>query len=148
MTPLGYHQLVEELEQLEKDKRPEAIERLAKARDFGDLAENTEYHSAKEDLSTLEGRIEELKDILTRVVVVDVQKSGSKQVGLGSIVHIEVNGTKHEFTIVGEWEADPAAKKISHESPLGKALMGKKVGESVEVEAPSGKITYAIKSVK
>lgn len=148
MTPLGYRQLVEELEQLEKNKRPEAIERLSKARDFGDLSENAEYHSAKEALATLEGRIEELKDILTRVVVVDVQKQGLGMVGLGSVVHIEVNGTKHEFTIVGEWEADPAAKKISHESPLGKALMGKKVGEKVEVEAPSGIIAYSIKSIK
>lgn len=148
MTPLGYRQLVDELELLEKTKRPEAIERLAKARDFGDLSENAEYHSAKEALSTLEGRVEELKDILTRVVVVDVQKAGLEQVGLGSMVHIEVNGSKHEFTIVGEWEADPAAKKISHESPLGKALMGKKVGDTVEVEAPSGTITYAIKAVK
>lgn len=148
MTPLGYRQLVEELEQLEKNKRPEAIERLAKARDFGDLSENAEYHSAKDDLASLEGRIEELKDILTRVVVVDVAKKSEGSVGLGSIVHIEVNGSTHEFTIVGEWEADPAAKKISHESPLGKALMGKKVGETVEVEAPSGKITYAIKEVK
>jgi len=148
MTPLGYRQLVEELETLEKKQLPEAIERLSKARDFGDLTENAEYHSAKEGLSTMEGRVEELKDILTRVVVVDVQKAGLKMVGLGSVVHIEVNGSKHEFTIVGEWEADPAAKKISHESPLGKALMGKKVGESVEVEAPSGVITYTIKSVK
>jgi len=148
MTPIGYRQLVTELEQLEKDKRPEAIERLSKARDFGDLSENAEYHSAKEALVTLEGRIEELKDILTRVVVVDVQKAGLGQVGMGSVVHIEVNGSKHEFTIVGEWEADPAAKKISHESPLGKALMGKKVGEVVEVEAPSGKISYSIKSLK
>jgi transcription elongation factor GreA len=148
MTPLGYRQLVEELELHEKNKRPEAIERLSKARDFGDLTENAEYHSAKEALSTLEGRVEELKDILTRVVVVDIQKAGLEMVGLGSVVHIEVNGSKHEYTIVGEWEADPAAKKISHESPLGKALMGKKVGEAVEVEAPSGVITYAIKSVK
>lgn len=148
MTPLGYRQLVGELEQLENIKRPEAIERLSKAREDGDLSENSEYHSAKDDLSALEGRIEELKDILTRVIVVDVQKAGSNMVGLGSVVHIEVNGAKHEFTIVGEWEADPAAKKISHESPLGKALMGKKVGESVEVEAPSGTITYTIKSVK
>lgn len=148
MTPLGYHQLVDELTQLENDKRPEAIERLAKAREDGDLSENSEYHSAKDDLSTLEGRIDELKDILTRVTVVDVQKAGTKEVGLGSVVHIEVKGTKHEFTIVGEWEADPAAKKISHESPLGKALMGKKVGDAVEVEAPSGKITYDIKAVK
>lgn len=148
MTPLGYRQLVDELEQLEKTKRPEAIERLSKARDFGDLSENAEYHSAKEALSNLEGRVEELKDILTRVIVVDVQKAGLDMVGLGSVVQIEVNGSKHEFSIVGEWEADPAAKKISHESPLGKALMGKKVGEDVEVEAPSGTITYSIKSVK
>lgn len=148
MTPLGYRQLVEELEQLEKIKLPEAIERLARARDFGDLSENAEYHSAKDDLSTLEGRVEELKDILTRVVVVDVAKKGDEQVGLGSLVQIEVNGSSHEFTIVGEWEADPAAKKISHESPLGKALIGKKVGEIVEVEAPSGIITYSIKEVK
>jgi transcription elongation factor GreA len=148
MTPLGYRQLVDELAQLEKTSLPEAIERLAKARDFGDLSENAEYHSAKEALSAMEGRVEELKDILTRVIVVDVQKAGLEMVGLGSVVHIEVNGAKHEFTIVGEWEADPAAKKISHESPLGKALMGKKVGESVEVEAPSGTITYNIKSVK
>ena len=148
MTPLGYRQLVDELEQLEKTTLPEAIERLSKARDFGDLSENAEYHSAKEALSTMEGRIEELKDILTRVIVVDVAKKGDSQVGLGSIVHIEVNGSKHEFTIVGEWEADPAAKKISHESPLGKALMGKKVGDSVDVEAPSGTISYSIKEVK
>jgi transcription elongation factor GreA len=148
MTPLGYRQLVEELEQLEKTKLPEAIERLSKARDFGDLSENAEYHSAKEALSAMEGRVEELKDILTRVTVVDVQKAGLEMVGLGSVVHIEVNGSTHEFTIVGEWEADPAAKKISHESPLGKALLGKKVGDNVEVEAPSGTITYAIKSVK
>lgn len=148
MTPLGYRQLVDELELLEKTKLPEAIERLAKARDFGDLSENAEYHSAKEALSTMEGRVEELKDILTRVTVVDVQKAGLEQVGLGSVVHIEVNGSAHEFTIVGEWEADPAAKKISHESPLGKALMGKRVGEVVEVEAPSGTIAYSIKAVK
>lgn len=148
MTPLGYRQLVEELEMLEKTNLPEAIERLSKARDFGDLSENAEYHSAKEALSAMEGRIEELKDILTRVTVVDVQKAGLDSVGLGSIVHIEVNGSAHEFTIVGEWEADPAAKKISHESPLGKALLGKKVGETVEVEAPSGTISYAIKAVK
>ena len=148
MTPLGYRQLVDELEQLEKTKRPEAIDRLAKAREFGDLSENAEYHSAKDDLAELEGRIEELKDILTRVVVVDMAKKSEGSVGLGSVVHIEVNNSLHEFTIVGEWEADPAAKKISHESPLGKALMGKKVGDDVQVEAPSGTITYMIKEIK
>jgi transcription elongation factor GreA len=148
MTPVGYRQLVEELELLQKVKLSEAIERVAKAREFGDLSENAEYHSAKEDLSALEGRMEELRDIINRVTVIDAKKSGEEEVSIGSVVQIEINGSQHEFTIVGEWEADPAAKKISHESPIGKALMGKKVGELVEVEAPAGKVIYTVKNVK
>jgi transcription elongation factor GreA len=148
MTPLGYRQLVDELAQLEKVGLPEAIERVAKARDFGDLSENAEYHSAKEDLSTVEGRVEELRDIIARVVVVDIKKAGDAEVGIGSSVQVVVNGNSHNFSIVGEWEADPAAKKISHESPLGKALIGKKVGDTVEVEAPAGKVVYVINDVK
>lgn len=148
MTPLGYRQLVDELAQLEKVGLPEAIERVAKARDFGDLSENAEYHSAKEDLSTVEGRVEELRDIIARVVVVDIKKAGDAEVGIGSNVQVVVNGNSHNFSIVGEWEADPAAKKISHESPLGKALIGKKVGDTVEVEAPAGKVVYVINDVK
>jgi len=148
MTPLGYRQLVDELKQLESTGLPEAIERVAKAREFGDLSENAEYHSSREDLATLEGRIEELKDIITRVNVVDIKKSGEEEVGIGSVVMVSINGSQHEFSIVGEWEADPAAKKISHESPLGKALLGRKVGDNVEVEAPAGKVTYIVKSVK
>lgn len=147
MTPLGYRQLVDELAQLEKTGLPESIDRVAKAREFGDLSENAEYHSAKEDLAALEGRIEELKDIITRVTVVDIKKSGDTEVGIGSLVTVKVNGSSHDFSIVGEWEADPAAKKISHESPLGKALIGKKVGDTVEVEAPAGKVVYAINAV-
>lgn len=148
MTPLGYRQLVDELKQLEATGLPEGIERVAKAREFGDLSENAEYHSAREDLAALEGRIEELKDIITRVNVVDIKRSGEEEVGIGSLVMVTINGSQHEFSIVGEWEADPAAKKISHESPLGKALIGKKAGDSVEVEAPAGKVSYYIKSVK
>ena len=148
MTPLGYRALVEELKTLETVGRPEGIERVAKAREFGDLSENAEYHSAREDLAALEGRIEELKDIINRVNVVDLKKAGEEEVGIGSVVMVSINGSQHEFTIVGEWEADPAAKKISHESPLGKALLGKKVGDNVEVDAPVGKVTYAIKAVK
>ena len=148
MTPVGYRQLVDELKDLEEVKLSAAIDRLSKARDFGDLSENAEYHSAKDDLSALEGRVEELKDILARVTVVDAKKSGDEEITLGSQVQIEVNGVSHVFTIVGEWEADPASKKISHESPLGKALMGKKAGDLAEVEAPVGKITYVVKTVK
>lgn len=148
MTPLGYRALVDELKQLETAGLPEGIDRVAKAREFGDLSENAEYHSAREDLAALEGRIEELRDIISRVSVVDIKKSGEEEVGIGSLVSLTVNGSQHEFSIVGEWEADPAAKKISHESPLGKALIGKKVGDNVEVEAPAGKVTYFIKEVK
>lgn len=148
MTPVGYRQLVDELEQLQKVQLSEAIDRVAKAREFGDLSENAEYHSAKDDLSALEGRIDELKDIINRVTVVDAKKAGDEEVNIGSKVQIDVNGSEHEFTIVGEWEADPAAKKISHESPLGKALMGRRVGDTVEVDAPAGKIAYSIKSLK
>lgn len=148
MTPLGYRQLVDELKQLESTGLPEGIERVARAREFGDLSENAEYHSAREDLASLEGRMEELRDIITRVNVVDIKKSGEAEVGIGSIVSLTINGSQHEFSIVGEWEADPAAKKISHESPLGKALIGKKIGDNVEVEAPAGKVSYYIKSVR
>lgn len=148
MTPLGYRQLVDELNQLEKVGLPEAIDRVARAREFGDLSENAEYHSAKEDLAALEGRIEELKDIISRVNVVDIKKAGEEEVGIGSIVHVEINNKLHEFSIVGEWEADPSSKKISHESPLGKSLMGKKIGDTVEVDAPAGKVIYLIKDVK
>jgi transcription elongation factor GreA len=148
MTPLGYGQLVEELKRLETVGLAAGIDRVAKAREFGDLSENSEYHSAREDLAALEGRIEELRDIISRVTVVDIKRSGEEEVGIGSVVMVGINGKEHEFSIVGEWEADPAAKKISHESPLGKALIGKKVGEIVEVEAPAGKVTYSIKSVK
>lgn len=147
MTPVGYRQLVTELEQLEKDKLPAAIDRVARAREFGDLSENAEYHSAKDDLAALEGRIDELRDIIARVQVVDAKKS-SDEINLGSVVHIEANGSEHQFTIVGEWEADPSVKKISHESPLGKALMGRKVGEMIEVDAPAGKLNYKIKAIK
>ncbi len=148
MTPLGYRALVEELKQLETVGLPEGIDRVAKAREFGDLSENAEYHSAKEDLAALEGRIEELKDIINRVNVVDIKKSGDEEVGIGSVVAVAINGSEHQFTIVGEWEADPSAKKISHESPLGKALLGKKKGDVVEVEAPAGKVIYHVKDIK
>lgn len=147
MTSQGYQQLADELELLEKTKLPEAIDRVAKAREFGDLSENAEYHSAKDDLSSLEGRIEELKDIVNRVKIVENVKDVT-EVGIGSTVNVLINDQEHEFIIVGEWEADPVSKKISHESPLGRALIGKKIGEEVHVEAPAGKITYKIKSVK
>lgn len=146
LTQTGFDSLKRELETLKKEKLPEAIKRVAKAREFGDLSENSEYHAAREDHAWIQGRIEELEDILSRSKVVDSQ-AGGDSVGVGCRVFLEINGAEHEFSIVGEWEADPAQKKISHESPLGQALVGKKVGEKVEVEAPAGKIIYTVKKI-
>ncbi len=146
LTLTGHNDLVSELEDLKTNKLPAAIERVARAREFGDLSENAEYHQSRDDHATLVGRIDELTDIINRAEIIEMTTSKT-QVGVGSKVKVTINGTTHEFTIVGEWEADPAEKKISHESPLGKALMGKGVGEEVEVVAPVGKVIYHIKEI-
>ncbi len=142
LTKEGLNELKAEHEALVNAKRPVAVSRLSDARSLGDLSENSEYAAAKQDLAFIDGRIAELEDILHSAKVVT---SHSKlQVDVGCKVTLHVNGKKDMFTVVGEWEADPKEKKISHESPLGKALMGKKPGDSVEVEAPAGKILYKI----
>ncbi len=145
VTKEGLDALKAEYEDLTKVKRPAAVERLAVAREQGDLSENSEYTDAKQSLAFIDGRIAELEVVLHDVQVVTTHVKG--QVDVGCKVTLHINGKKEEFTVVGEWEADPASKKISHESPLGKALLGKKVGEQVEVEAPAGKIHYKILSI-
>lgn len=145
VTQKGLEELKSELENLQKKKRAEVVERVASARSMGDLSENSEYHAAKEELSLVDGRIEELEELIKKVEI--IKEDGGKASGvikLGSQVTIKVNGKEEIFSLVGEWEADPHDKKISHESPLGKALIGKKPGDKVEVEAPAGKITYNI----
>lgn len=148
VTKEGLEELRRELDQLKNEKRPEVVERVARAREMGDLAENSEYTAARDELSLVDGRIEELGEILKGAVIIrEDHAGGKKSVQLGSRVTLKVNGKKEVFTLVGEWEADPGEKKISHESPLGKALIGKAIGEKVEVEAPAGKILYSIVSV-
>jgi len=142
MTKEGLAALKAEYEELVHTKRPAAVERLATAREQGDLSENSEYTDANQNLAFIDGRIAELEEIL-RTAKVSNGRSKS-QVDVGCKVTVHINGKKEEFTVVGEWEADPKEKKISHESPLGKALMGKKVGEKVEVAAPAGKILYKV----
>ena len=146
LTLTGYNELATELADLKDNKLSAAIDRVATARAFGDLSENAEYHSARDDHAALVGKIEELTDILARSQIIQATTSKTA-VGVGSKVKVTINGTTHEFTIVGEWEADPAEKKISHESPLGKALIGKAVGDKVEVSAPAGKVIYHIKEI-
>ncbi len=144
-TKDGLAEVKLELSQLKNDKLPAAIERLARARDFGDLSENAEYHAAKEELSFLEGRVEELEDIVARAYVAD--KKDSDSINIGCKVTVELSGKEHTYEIVGEWEADPMKQKISHTSPLGTALVGKKKGEIVEFQAPAGKVIYKIKKI-
>lgn len=146
LTRKGLVQLKKELEELVNVKRPEMVDRLSVARGQGDLAENSEYTAAKQDLAFIDGKIVELEKVISEAKVV-AGHSRSK-VDVGCKVTLHINRKKETFTIVGEWEADPAQKKISHSSPLGRALLGRKVGEKVEVEAPVGKIIYKILAIK
>lgn len=149
LTPKGLEDLKKEYDQLVTTRRKEVVERLSSAREMGDLSENAEYTAAREELAFIDGRIEELEMLLKQAVVItDAGHHGGKIVDLGSKVTVKVKGKKEIFTLVGEWEADPADKKISHESPLGKALIGKTVGDDIEVEAPVGKMVYTIVEIK
>lgn len=148
LTKDGLADLKKEHEELAKVKRPEVVTRVSDARNQGDLSENAEYVAAREELSFIDGRIDELEELLKQVSLIQEDKVHTSGVELGSEVTLKISGKEEVYRVVGEWEADPAEKKISHESPLGKALLGKKSGESVEVEAPAGKIHYTIVSVK
>ncbi|MBP6881976.1 MAG: transcription elongation factor GreA [Candidatus Levybacteria bacterium] len=148
LTKNGLVDLQKEHDELSKVKRPEVVTRVTDARNQGDLSENAEYVAAREELAFIDGRIDELEEMLKQVTLIEDTKTSSSAVDLGSEVTLKIDDTHEIYRVVGEWEADPAEKKISHESPLGKALMGKKVGESVEVQAPAGKIIYTVVSVK
>jgi len=146
ITKEGLETLKNELYDLKEVKRPMVVERLSNARTQGDLAENSDYHNAKDELDFLDGRISDLEEVLRRAIIV---QNGTRNGGIsvGTKVTLRVNGQKHLYHIVGEWESDPTQKKISHTSPLGQALIGRKVGDKVEVEAPAGKILYEILSI-
>jgi transcription elongation factor GreA len=146
ITKSGLESLKKELDQLVNTKRPKAVDRLANARAQGDLSENSDYHSARDDLEFLDGKIAELNEVMKHAVVVTGDGKSGK-VSVGTKVKLKANGKQHTFDIVGEWEADPTEKKISHTSPLGQALFGRKVGDKVEVQAPAGKVTYQILSI-
>lgn len=147
LTPEGYDALKNELSEL-IEKRPAVVDRLSNARSMGDLSENNDYQNAKESLDFLDDRIAELEVVLKTAQVVRHTNGKKSVVDIGANVKVRVNGIEHTFHIVGEWEADPKEKKISHESPLGQALVGKKVGQEVEVEAPAGKVIYKILSIE
>ena len=147
LTQEGLEEIKKELAELRDERRPGVVERLVSAREVGDLSENNEYKTAREELTFIDGRIEELEQLVEKAKVIPGgRKKG--EVDLGARVTVQVNGTISAFHVVGEWEADPKNQRISHESPIGKALMGKKVGDEVEVEAPVGKVNYKIVGIE
>jgi transcription elongation factor GreA len=150
MTTLGFRMLEEELKRRLAEERPEIIKAIADARSHGDLSENAEYHAAKEQQSHNEGRIAELEDLLSRADVIDVTKLGGDSIKFGATVTIVDEDTDEQKTyqIVGDQEADVKSGKISISSPIARALIGKTVGDSVEVAAPGGARSYEVLSLK
>ncbi|MFZ5817382.1 MAG: transcription elongation factor GreA [Bacillota bacterium] len=152
LSPEGLAKLQEELDYLRNVKRKEVAERLKEARSYGDLSENSEYDDARNEQAFVEGRITMLENTLRNAVVIDeeaaAQAAGEVRLGSTVVLRDLEYGDLLEYTLVGSVEADPAKNKISNESPVGRAIIGKQKGVTVEVEAPVGTIKYEIVDVK
>ena len=150
MTVKGHATLKEELRWRQQEERPRIIEAISEARAHGDLSENAEYHAAKESQSLNEGRIGELEDFIARAEVIDVSKLGGDTVKFGATVDLVDEDTEEEksYQIVGDQEADVKQGRISISSPIARALIGKRVGDSIEVNAPGGSRAYEVLAVK
>ena len=150
LTPEGLDKLKAEIEHLSTDKRREVAERIKEAREFGDISENSEYDDAKNEQAMLEARIASLEDKLRSASVIDSSELDNDIVRVGSLVNVkdEGSGKSLKYTIVGSTEANPAENKLSNESPVGKAIMGRKKGEVVEVTAPRGALRFKIVEIK
>ena len=144
ITEDGRQELEGELEQL-KGRRGAIADKIAEARDYGDLSENAEYDAAREEQGLLETRIAEIEEIVTNAEIIKASKKST--IGLGSRVELKTGNKKAVYTIVGPVEADPIEGKISNESPIGMALYGKKVDDKVTISTPKGDISYTIVSV-
>ncbi len=149
LTKEGLVKLEEELDDLKSVHRREVNERIRQAKEFGDISENAEYEDAKQEQAFVEGRILKLESLIRNARIIDSSEYAQDEVHLGATVKVKEAkaGTGHEFTIVGSTEADPVNGRLSNESPLGNALMGKKKGESVDVTTPRGVTTYKIEGI-
>ncbi len=149
MTPEGYKALEEELRNRQQVERPRIIAAIAEARSHGDLSENAEYHAAKEQQSLNEGRVADIEDKLSRAEVIDITKLSGSTIMFGATVKLIDEDTEEEkiYKIVGDSEADVKSGKVSISSPIARALIGKKTGESVEVNTPGGGKSYEIVDV-
>ncbi|MGO4887371.1 transcription elongation factor GreA [Anaerobacillus sp. MEB173] len=150
MTADGKAKLNEELEYLKTEKRKEVVERIKIARSFGDLSENSEYDSAKEEQAFVEGRISTLEKMIRNAVIIQDDETNTNTVAIGKAVKfIELpDGEEEEYTIVGSAEADPSQGKISNDSPMAQSLLGKSVGDQVSVQTPGGEMKVQILEVK
>lgn len=145
ITESGQRELERELDEL-KSRRGEIADKIAAARDFGDLSENAEYDAAREAQGLLETRITEIETILQNASI--IQAGSSSTVVLGSTVELEANGKTVVYTVVGPVEADPLEGKVSNESPTGQALMGKTVGDTVTISTPKGELAYTVVALR
>ena len=147
ITKEGLEKLRVELKELLHVRRPEVINRIKGAKELGDLSENAEYSAAKEEQSFVEGRIQEVEEIIKHAKIVSTTNNHNGSIGIGCTIKVLVDGEEDQFELVGPTESDPAKGKISVDSPVGKALLGHKATDSVAVETPDGKIQYKIISL-
>src|SRR3954463_10194359 len=150
LTPEGYEKLKQQIEELETTKRREVADRIREAREFGDITENSEYDDAKNEQALLEHRIARLKEQLRSAKVIDPKDIGTDVVSVGTRVRVKDvdHGDVDTYEIVGSAEADPANSRLSNESPVGRALIGRKKGETVDVSVPAGAIRLKIMDIK
>jgi len=149
LTKKGLRRLQTELSQLKSERRPEIADRIRKANETGGAVDNAEYDEAKNEQAFTEGRIQELETILSNAVLAPNRKKGQKHIGFGSSVTVVTDvGTRRRYTLVGSVEAAPLDGKISDESPVGQALLGREVGDEVEVKTPSGVMKLKIASIR
>lgn len=150
LTPEGHKKLSEEIEYLASIRREEIAERIKEARDFGDISENSEYNEAKNEQAKLEMRISHLEQKLRNARILSGSEIKTDMVGIGSKVTLKdvKKDENHRYILVGSAEADPSENRLSNESPVGKAIMDRKVGETVKVSTPRGSVKYKIVSIR
>ncbi len=143
-----HKELEQELVSIKHEKIPEIAKRIDEAKQMGDLSENAEYHDARDQMAWAQSRVKEIEHILQHAQIISDDDLKAGIVGIGSTIVVEVKGREKEFTIVGAQEADPLSGKISNESPLGEAFLGKKKGDEVDVEVPAGVQKYTLLTIK
>ncbi|MCX6740256.1 MAG: transcription elongation factor GreA [Candidatus Parcubacteria bacterium] len=148
LTPEGLKKVEQEVHHLKTVRRREISSKIEDALKLGDISENAEYHEAKDEQGMLEARIRELEEIINNAVIIESTNGKKKCVSVGCTIEVKLDSDTKKFTIVGPSEANPSVGLISNESPIGQAFLGKKIGDSVDVQAPAGVIKYKVLSIE